>query len=144
MIYIGIDPGVKTGFAVWDSESRSYVRIDTLDFWGTYDGVIYEYYPSDALPVIVIEDPSQNRPTFDKGERGARRREKISQNVGANKREGQLLADRFESLGFEVRRVRPAKGTGSKMNAPAFSRLTGFTGRTSQHGRDAAMLVYEL
>ena len=38
----------------------------------------------------------------------------------------------------------PPKNNKTKMTAEAFERMTGWKGRTNEHGRDAAMLVYGL
>ena len=40
-IYIGIDPGVKTGFAVWDSYKKQFIAIETLMIHEAFDQVIY-------------------------------------------------------------------------------------------------------
>lgn len=138
--YIGVDPGRKTGYALWDSEKRKLVEIYTWTFWRLFDYVHPRFNPDNTA--IVIEDPSQNRPTFYREGATRREMEKISQNVGANKEHAILLIERFESLGFEVLRVRPSKKTQTKLTAKAFERITGYSERTSEHARDAAMLVY--
>lgn len=43
--------------------------------------------------------------------------------------------------GIEFRALPPTKGA-TKMSAEAFRDLTGWRGRTSEHSRDAAMLVF--
>lgn len=146
--YIGIDPGKKTGFAVWDSVDKRFAEIATKTFWITVDEVASSAFlmsyrsASRSMFKIVIEDPSQNRPTFFRPGTTPRQMQKISQNVGANKEHALLLIERFESLGFEVLRVRPSGKTQTKLSADAFKRIAGYKGRTSEHARDAAMLVF--
>ena len=121
---------------------------------------------------IVIEDPAQNKPTFFRPGTTQRQMYKISQNVGANKEHGRLLIERFESLGLQVDAVKPKGNDQEKLNrvlnhkygnnpiparelsaikktlkdtknnAANFKFITGYSGRTSEHGRDAAMLVF--
>ena len=140
--FIGIDPGRKTGLAVWDAKLSTFELLDTLDFWQTVDLVTTAYPPLST--VLVIEDPGMNKPTFGHGEAARRKREKISRNVGWNQCEAALLIEGFERLGYEVRRVRPQgkKGEKRKWNAAKFRAITGYTKRTSEHSRDAGMLVY--
>jgi hypothetical protein len=38
---VGIDPGVKTGFAVWDRKEKQFVSVETRDFWGVMIPLIY-------------------------------------------------------------------------------------------------------
>ena len=89
--------------------------------------------------------PAQNHPTFAHGTprtlQAARRREKISRDVGQNQREAKLLADGLGRKGYRVRRTRPRS---RKLDAEQFRCLTKHQGRTSQHARDAGMLVFGL
>jgi hypothetical protein len=132
--YIGIDPGVNTGLAQWDGAE---LVIDTMGFWS-----LVRWMDTHDLKgcTIVIEDPNLIRPTFQR-DVGRNAMLRIAQNVGSNKRDAQLLIEYAESLGLEVRRVKP---TTAKWDAGMLARITGYTGRTSQHGRDAAKLVYGL
>lgn len=57
--------------------------------------------------------------------------------VGAVRRESMLLADGLELAGAQVERVHPP----GKVDAVTFARITGWTGRTNEHQRDAGMLA---
>ena len=146
--YIGLDPGKSTGYAVWDSEKKEFLTIETLTFWKAVSEVesLNNYRMIETggkeWVSVVIEDPAQNKPTFFRPGTTQRQMQKISQNVGANKEHGRLLIERFESLGLQVKRVRPSNKTQTKLTAATFKRITGYSGRTSEHGRDAAMLVF--
>ena len=152
-IYIGLDAGRDTGVAVWNARRQMFARehsggdipddpLLTLDFWRAYDFVL-TYDAGDVM--IVVEDPSKNPSTFShevpRSEKAARRREKISRNVGQNQREAQLLAEGLERQGYRVCRVRPRS---QKCSADLFKTITRYQGRASQHARDAAMLVFGL
>ncbi len=136
--FIGLDAGVNCGVAVWNVAGERFDRLETLDFWRAFETVL-TFDPSEVI--IIIEDPSQNAPLFDKGVRGARKRERLAQTVGGVKRESTLLADGLARKGYRVRRIRPRT---RKLGADTFRRLTKHQGRTSQHARDAGMLVYGL
>ncbi len=137
-LFIGIDAGRETGLAVWDAQAERFAVLTMVDFWRALDFVL-AYAPDQVL--VVVEDPALNAPLFDKGVRSARKRERIAQNVGGVKRESKLLADGLARKGYQVRRIRPRT---RKLDADAFRRLTKHQSRTSQHSRDAAMLVFGL
>lgn len=136
---IGIDGGTHTGFAVYDNESKEFVAVKTLNFWAVYDFITKIYTPENALIVIEYLPPKQTvyARVYSATQKG---RDRFNQNVGSVKRETSLLIERFESLGYEVRKVKPIKA--KKWTAEQFQRYTGWKEKTSQHGRDAARLIY--
>ena len=69
---------------------------------------------------------------------------KIAQNIGMNKKESMLLEQFCIKNGLDYTMVKPSKKTMTKLNSEQFKKMTGYSGRTSEHGRDAAMLVYGL
>jgi hypothetical protein len=138
---IGIDCGVKTGLAVWDRKEKQFAEIETYDFWSAFFRIFGKADHEETL--IFVEDPSKNKPVFiKKGVHGGRQALKIAQNVGGVKRESQLMIDGLKHAGYEVKAVRPKKGSMTKLKAEAFKQITGYTGRTNEHTRDAAMLVF--
>lgn len=103
-IYFAIDPGVHTGLAIYmpirnvPDKTVSYVlAVRTTDLWGVVD-IIHAFlrgkYVEISRLVVYLESPDKNPPVF---RRGLSRKimEKIAQNVGANKREAQLLRARL-------------------------------------------------
>ena len=140
---IGIDPGVQTGFAWYDRQQKEMVEFNTANFWE-----VYHRFASETAwrfeCIVVIEVPNSKRPMYrriDNNSDVGRIRENMSAKIGSNRREAELLADGLEQLGYEVRRVTPSR---TKLNAEQFARRTGIKTRTSQHVRDAVMLVYGL
>jgi hypothetical protein len=89
---------------------------------------------NDPPDLIVMEDASL-RTWF--GDTGRER----AQGAGSIKRDCSIWREfaAFYSIPMEVRR--PQKGA-TKWSAEKFAQLTGWTGRTNEHGRDAAMLVF--
>lgn len=136
---IGIDPGVKTGFAIYDRTEKEFIYLDTLDFWNAITMIEnFKMQVGISYFKVIIENPNLNRPTFNRNQ-NARSNTRISQNVGQNKRDASLLIQFCKREGIEVQEIKP---TATKKDAEFFSKITGYKGRCSQHGRDAALLVY--
>ena len=48
--YIGIDPGVHTGLAIWDADGREFVRVETIGIVAAMVGIVCcAYAPSTIL-----------------------------------------------------------------------------------------------
>ncbi len=137
--FIGIDPGLNTGFAVWLVKEQTYDYLETLTFWDVLCQIEEDFDPDEVI--IVLEDPAQNKPTFFHKATKPRIREKISQDVGGNKREARLLADGLGRMGYRVKLVQPKQ---RKLSAAEFKARTGYERRTNEHVRDAGMLVHGL
>lgn len=132
-ILIGIDCGVNTGFARSFngvlSEVKTYTIIEAMS-----DLMFYlrnGRAPDDVK--IYIED-ARKRKWFTGGSEKA-------QGVGSVKRDCQIWQEFCEHYGFEYKLVAP-KNNRTKLNAAEFKLLTGWQGRTNEHGRDAAMLIW--
>ncbi len=136
-VRIGIDAGVNTGIAIYGHEADEWLLF-TESFWQAYDRI--EKYDRDYTG-IVIEVPSGHVIHRRKdGESSGFGRDRMAANVGSNRREAVLLAERFEALGFTVVRKKPTR---TKWNAEDLKRHTGITRRTNEHVRDAIRLVHE-
>ena len=148
-LYIGIDPGVKTGIAIWRTSPPALLDVATADFFGTCRMLSKVIDPTRKTNVtVVIEDPNLIEGVYRQRVAAVIKSRqfhqmqtllKIAQNVGMNKRDAQLLIQYCESLGFRVIKVKP---TNTKRTAKEFKQLTKYSVTTSQHARDAAMLVF--
>lgn len=135
---IGIDAGKHTGVAVGSAEDPTLpIDFFTLDFWAAYDKI--SHYRPDHTG-IVVEVPRQFMYGRNEKFTGDKIRNKMSSDMGGNRREAELLAARFEALGYPVVRVTPTK---TKWTAEQLKRYTGITQRTNEHVRDAIRLVWE-
>ena len=133
---VGIDPGVKTGLAVWSRETRKLTAVETLGITQAMT-LIRTMADAEALHSVRFED-ARLRTWF-----GARGREAL-QGAGSIKRDCSIWQEFLSGLvGVPFLPVSP-QSKGAKLDAAAFKRLTGWQGRTSEHGRDAAMLVWEV
>lgn len=148
---IGLDPGKSTGFCLYDKSMKKIMKLCTLDFWQIFDFVkelelIFSTMNFKGKLSFVIENSSLNKPTFAKAGDGKElSRQKISRNVGMNQRESVLLIEGIRRLGYEVKEVTPSKKSAykGKITVPMFKAMTGWKGTSSQHARDAAMLVIQ-
>ncbi len=139
MIHIGIDTGVKTGFAAYDTKKRALVQVDTMTITRAMDLVMV--YRNIGLTVgeeimLHIED-ARLRKWF-----GNAGREKL-QGAGSVKRDARIWEDfcKEKEINFEM--VPPRNNT-TKLTTAQFRYITGWKKTTSEHARDAAMLVYGL
>jgi hypothetical protein len=139
---LGIDGGTKTGFAVWDRKERKFVDIKTTSFWKFFP-LLDEFGLHPQNTNVYVENPSENKPVFmKKGVKNMNMMLKVAQNVGGVKRETELLIEGLENAGFDVIKIPPRKGSYTKMKAEPFKNLTKYDKKTSEHGRDAGMLVF--
>ena len=134
---IGIDTGVNTGYAVAEDngnggelfEVRSLTITQAMS--RTLEFVVH--YGKENV-CLFIEDARQ-RTWFTGG------REK-AQGVGSVKRDAQIWEDWCKEQGINYKMIHPASNA-TKKKAVDFTRMTGWTGRTNEHARDAAMLVFK-
>lgn len=133
MIWIGIDPGRNTGFAVWDDVTRSFVTIETLSIHKAMQRVLTY---KDTDDVFVIFEDARQRTWYGKGDTSAK-----LQGAGSIKRDCSIWEDFLKDYGIPFRAIPPIKG-GTKLTESYFKMVTKWTGRTSNHARDAAMLVF--
>ena len=143
MIYIGIDPGRKTGIAVWSANEKKFLSLMTTDFWGCIK-LISNYLLSEFELTVVLENPNLNRPVFfPKAEKFSQLTKlKKAQDVGRNKEDAFLIQKYCESREIRCIEVRP---TMSKWTHETFINLTkADLKRSNEHVRDAARLIWGL
>jgi hypothetical protein len=134
MFYIGIDTGKNTGVAIWGSQVGMFFMIDTMPIHRAMQ-LVLEWNKKTAGDVFVIFEDARQRKFF-----GNSGREKW-QGAGSIKRDAVIWEDFLTDHGIQFRAVPPAKGA-TKKSQEQFRNITGWTKRTSEHARDAAMLVY--
>ena len=133
MIAIGIDPGVNTGFALWDTEKRILTEVTSVSILAAIR-LCEQMHRFGSLHSVTFED-ARMRTWF--GSKGA----EALQGAGSIKRDCSIWAEFLGELGAPYKSISP-HGKGRKLTAPEFARLTGWKARTNNHGRDAAMLVF--
>lgn len=129
--YIGIDCGKNTGFAIWDKKAHMFIQIDTLLIHEALI-IVRDMFFNGTPIFLVIEDARKVRFGTDAIK---------AQGAGSVKRDATIWEDFCKDCGIPYKMVRPNKSI-AKWDAERFRKHTGWSGRTSSHGRDAAMLVF--
>lgn len=132
MFYIGIDPGTHTGMAVWDSKEGKFLSLETLPIHRAMVEVMNLRIGREIL--VVFEDARQ-RKWYGKGNTNAK-----LQGAGSVKRDCAIWEDFCKDYGIPFRAIPPVKGA-TKITPEYFKLISHYQGRTSEHSRDAAMLV---
>lgn len=135
-ILIGIDTGVHTGFAVaidrGNGGELQQVSCVTITLAMQNINSLIDLHGKESV-CLYIEDARQ-RTWFTGG------REK-AQGVGSVKRDAQIWEDWCKENQINFKMIHP-KNNSTKYKADTFKKITGWTGRTNEHARDAAMLVF--
>lgn len=136
---IGLDPGKNTGIAIWNTVTQSFETVDTVliheallviwDRWTHYDEEMRVYF-----------EDARKRQYLPREASASEYRGKLM-GAGSVKRDSVIWQDALTDWGIPFEMVPPRPGM-TKWTAETFARVTGYKGRTSNHARDAALLVY--
>jgi len=135
-LVVGVDPGVHTGLSVWNKLDR---RLHMVTSMGIIEAqrTVKTMWEFGSLRSVVYEDARLRKWFAEKG------REALM-GAGSIRRESAIWAEFLGTMpGLPYTAVSP-QNKGRKLDAAAFKRLTGWDGRTNEHGRDAAMLCFGL
>lgn len=136
MIKIGIDAGVNTGFA--KMYGNDLVEVKTYSIIEALQAVEWtiKYASENGINLKVFIEDARKRKWIDP-KAGKER----LQGVGSVKRDSAIWEEFcvFHDVDFEL--VAP-KDNITKLSADKFEKITGWKGRTSEHARDAAMLIW--
>lgn len=135
MICVGIDTGKHTGFAVWNTEKRKLDFVDTIPI---HEALLRIWSQRHANVEVYFEDARQRKWY---GTSTAEEDRNKLQGAGSVKRDSTIWEDALKDWGIPFHAVAP-KHNVTKMTPEFFRALTGWKGRTSEHSRDAAMLVF--
>lgn len=143
-VLIGIDPGEHTGFAVFDSRTRRFLQVSTFPLWKALEEVKRWQSSCQTDPqhpdfAVVFEDARKR--TWFAPERNASEYRGKLMGAGAAKRDARIWEEFLEAQHIPFVAHKPQAG-GTKWNADYWAKVTGWTGRTSEHARDAALLVF--
>lgn len=132
--FIGIDTGVNTGMAVWDSVLNCFVFVESMAIHTAMERVKALVSATNLQGVFIrVEDARK----WTHGTDAIR-----AQGAGSVKRDAKIWDDFLSELGAYYEMVRPNKFF-TKWDAVKFRQLTGYDKTTNGHGRDAATLVWQ-
>lgn len=130
-IIIGIDPGVKTGYAEKDLESGKYIALKTTTLLEAQIAILNTKKVFSSADIFLVFEDARLRTKF--GNTGKERH----QGAGSIKRDSKIWEEFCQLHGIQYAKVLPKP----KITAQLFQKMTGWIDRTSQHARDAAMLI---
>lgn len=138
MIVVGIDPGVNTGVAVWDTSSRTLVDVRCF---GIVEAMRYlqDLQRDRQIGLVVFEDARQRK--WIPRERDLREFKGRAMGAGSVKRDCSIWEEWCQTYAIDFVATPPRQGM-TKLTDEYFRGLTGYDRRTNNHGRDAAMLVF--
>ena len=133
-IIMGIDPGTHTGVAIY--QAGKLVELQTVEPHQLPE-LIATVFPDR----VVFEDSRLISPTWKRGVSNAAQL-KIARDVGQIDAWCRLIVATCERLGIPAHSISP-KAKGAKLDAGQFEALTGWTGRSNEHTRDAACVAWK-
>ena len=113
--------------------------VETVNIIQAMSRVLAAWEASEDDVTVVFEDARQRQ--WLPRERNASEYRGKLMGAGSVKRDSVIWQDALTDWGIPFEMVPPRAGA-TKWNADTFQRLTGYTGRTSNHARDAALLVW--
>ena len=138
---IGIDPGKNTGLAIWDVDAQKFASLKTI-YLHELILIIRELWQAGEIDHVVYEDAHASKPNWQWMHRTAKEERSRMQGVGSVKRDSTILADMLADWAIPHKAL-PPQSNKTKLTSEKFERITGYDRRTSNHARDAAMLVYK-
>ena len=137
MLLAGIDTGVHTGVALWDTAQRKFLAIRTS---GIIDAMDFVWNTATSEGVTVFLEDARLRKWIPR-ESSLNQFKGRAMGAGSVKRDAAIWEEFLTKRGIPFHLVAPERNR-TKLSAEAFAALTGWKNRTSSHGRDAAMLVF--
>lgn len=157
---VGIDPGLQTGVGILNRTSGKLVYFFTSDFV-TLPKQLVKMFADRGEAILVVEIPpafiyERNRvkkrgtaarfkfseipTTEDDEELSDEEKARQAINIGANRREAQLLASTLKDCGFYVKEVPPVPV--AKWTQEQFELQFKGAAKANQHERDAVRLAF--
>jgi hypothetical protein len=136
-LLIGIDPGVHTGLAIYDRTKKKLLEVITTGIIQAQITVRHNRFMEqiNLANILVRMEDARLRTWF--GDAGR----EVLMGAGSIKRDCSMWEEflKYHSIPYEF--VAP-KNNKTKTDAKLFNQITGWSQKTNEHGRDAAMLVF--
>lgn len=138
MKVIGIDTGVHTAVAVWDTGEQALETLGTFHLW---TALSYVSRLNGGTEDILVRFEDARQRTWVPWYQEERRNRGRAQGAGYVKAHCAIWEEFLKDKGIRHEAIAPRRNI-TKLDADAFRRITGWEERTNEHERDAAMLVY--
>lgn len=149
MVILGIDPDRGWALAIHEekcTDNRFLRSNKQILAAGSEKGVepltakIRELAREVDIDQVRVERPA-NKNVYDRPGQNVRAMKKVAVNVGENRAKAEWVYWFCQGLGLDVQYVNPVRH-GTKLNQKQIERLTGWTGRTNEHSRDAIVIAW--
>ncbi len=135
---IGIDPDlVKSGVAI--TKDKKILELHAMSFPELLG--FAELYKESTF---ILEDVNFDKPTYIRPGTTPKVMRKISQDVGKVKGTAYQLFECLEHMGCNIKKIKPLRGPvkkRAKKDGEYFNKTFGWSGRTNEDKRDAALLA---
>lgn len=138
-LLIGIDCGTDTGVAVWDPKRGKLTSLKTMKIHRAMEAVRL-MHAMPGVDVMVYFEDARQRTWFEREKSQSEYRGKLM-GAGAVKRDSAIWEDFLTDMHIPFQMVAP-RNNATKIKGEYFNRITGWDGPSSEHSRDAAMLVF--
>lgn len=140
--YIGIDPGTNTGLAIWNSSRRQFERVGTFGIVTAMVEIVefVRYHGIDRDDVEIVFEDARKRKWIPR-EKSLSQFKGRAMGAGSVKRDCSIWEEFCKYYGFRLSAAPPRAGM-TKWEPEYWAKMTGWKGRTSNHARDAALLVF--
>lgn len=139
MLVVGIDPGLHTGLAVWDTSARQFLDIRCSGIVSAMD-YLSDLSRDRGIGLVVFEDARQRK--WIPREKDLAQMKGRAMGAGSVKRDCSIWEEWCDARNIQYIATRPKNGM-TKLTDAYFRGITGYDRRTNEHGRDAAMLVFQ-
>jgi hypothetical protein len=133
-LLIGIDPGTHNGVGVWNG--RELTELHDFKTWELLQWVGRMHAVHGDRMYVMVEDPN-TWVTYGTKESSAAR----AQGAGSVKRSFQVVVEYMVDHGIHFTTTR-LQGNLKKVTKEYFNKLTGWTGKSTEHSRDGSMIVF--
>lgn len=147
---VGIDP--SKGFAIYHRKEKELMTVKTTTFWGIIKDLEYmvNHIGADKFAVYIEDVRNPRVWQLDKKLKGKKNFTEnevryycgVARNVGKNHEDCEKIIEWCKINKVQCVPVPPTKASNTKLGKEKFNNITGWKVRTSEHGRDAAMLCW--
>lgn len=136
MRVIGLDPGLNAGIAIYeDGKLTELLTIEPINL-----ADIFSHYSGEPLFIVFEDSRLQSHVWVPSQSKGVAAN--IARKIGMVDAWCYMIERLCENYDIAYMRISP-KAKGEKLNAEDFKRITGWTEKSNQHERDAAIVAWQ-